>query len=855
MTTITQSDIGDITGMDDNMGWTFFVKEIRESDSGTGIVTTKKDRKYPIAGVLTVTLDPGPAAVIAPDGKTYSFTVPDDDSDLWSLIQAAVTIPPGTRHQELLDAVDAWLEVNANAWDSIPGKPAVVAAGADAAAARAVIGASGITVVNAKDYSAVGNDTNDDTAELASAATAAHAGNRLLIPAGTYKVTDVVDLSGQGLNAEGAGAEATIIKQYTSNKGGVVFGGDVSSSAQWGHLRGLAVVYNTTQTRAHTNSVGFLFPDGLQFSEVSELLVRGAHHGFQASGGGNESEFNNLFHTLRAYDCWRAFTFESGGSGSARQNLYASAPSRSSVWQILSCSDFSGEFTRTNLEHSTVRDVVINLTTGHDVSFRGLHMEGLSLNGRGFTTPDGNLSSALIRTTGQGILNIDQWTIDTCHFGAHMIIPSGLTRSGTTAHAQFNLMGFQQKVYGGHGLEVGDSVFLEGADVSTSNGYNGAHTVTAVGSDWVEFTVSGSPATPADVASGSDCIALNLGDQVCTAIDLFLAEGTAGKVHVGNLHMRDIRVIGATASRRQNMLRVLRAAGVDNHADVRIDNISFAGQRGGLWREPQKLVGFSRASNVGTLYFARPHNLHAASVLHVYGAGDSSFNGVYTTLTAVSRYAVQVASTGTNETLFSDNGTAIVRTFQIASVARTGNYATITTTGDHGLYSASDDNGIGLRVAIRASAATAYNTDDALIIDVPSTTTFKIRNVGTNQGTTSDSGSVMLIEGGLSTAALEDGTQPMGGVIRVGDLDEYAAVIEAGAVSANSTGDIRWLDVQRLDPARDVVELVGVSSRDGRLNYYAEPHTTNQVQFEVGNPTAGSITPANCFVRYRVVRS
>lgn len=139
MTTITQ-DVNDIAGVDDNTSWTFYTQAIRESDAGDAIISAKKVRKYPVAGVLTVELDPGPAVVLAADGKHYPFTVPDTDSQLWPLIQAAVTIPPSTTHQQLLDAVDAWLASHTDVWENIPDKPAVIAAGATAAEARAAIG-------------------------------------------------------------------------------------------------------------------------------------------------------------------------------------------------------------------------------------------------------------------------------------------------------------------------------------------------------------------------------------------------------------------------------------------------------------------------------------------------------------------------------------------------------------------------------------------------------------------------------------------------------------------------------------------------------------------------------------------
>lgn len=158
MTTITQSDIADVTGMDDNASWTFYTKYIRPSDSGTGIITTKKERKYPVAGVLTVSLDPGPAVVTAPDGNSYPFTVPATGSELWPLIQAAVTIPPATTHQQLVDAIDAWLAAH----------PAV-------------------TVTSVKDFGAVGNGVANDTAAIHAARDAAGVGGRVFFPPGfTY---------------------------------------------------------------------------------------------------------------------------------------------------------------------------------------------------------------------------------------------------------------------------------------------------------------------------------------------------------------------------------------------------------------------------------------------------------------------------------------------------------------------------------------------------------------------------------------------------------------------------------------------------------------------------------------------
>lgn len=99
--TITQP-VHDVTGSPDNSAWTF------SSVLRGSIVTTKTVDVLPVAGVLTVELEPGPATV-SHGGTTYHFEVPDTDSDLWSLIAASVAFPPGPSADAVGAAVDAYL--------------------------------------------------------------------------------------------------------------------------------------------------------------------------------------------------------------------------------------------------------------------------------------------------------------------------------------------------------------------------------------------------------------------------------------------------------------------------------------------------------------------------------------------------------------------------------------------------------------------------------------------------------------------------------------------------------------------------------------------------------------------------
>jgi hypothetical protein len=61
---------------------------------------------------------------------------------------------------------------------------------------------------------------------------------------------------------------------------------------------------------------------------------------------------------------------------------------------------------------------------------------------------------------------------------------TGITRSSSTATATI----------GSHSYEVGDKIFISGADQSE---YNGMHTITAVGATTIQFAVSGTPVSPA----------------------------------------------------------------------------------------------------------------------------------------------------------------------------------------------------------------------------------------------------------------------------------------------------------------------------------------------------------------------
>lgn len=107
--TITQN-VHDIGGVADTAPWRFS-SVLREGSDDNSIVTGRVVTVTPVAGVLTVELDPGPA-IVSVGERMFSFTVPETDSDLWSLIEVGLAVPVDTSAQLLASAIHAYLEAH-----------------------------------------------------------------------------------------------------------------------------------------------------------------------------------------------------------------------------------------------------------------------------------------------------------------------------------------------------------------------------------------------------------------------------------------------------------------------------------------------------------------------------------------------------------------------------------------------------------------------------------------------------------------------------------------------------------------------------------------------------------------------
>lgn len=108
MTVVVTGTVVDVTGRKDSREWRAWSPVYRQGPGGEIVTVTPQPVKV-VAGVVTIKLEPGPAVIENPDGQRYTVTVPDEDANLWDLIQLAAALPPVTTEQQIQDAVAAYL--------------------------------------------------------------------------------------------------------------------------------------------------------------------------------------------------------------------------------------------------------------------------------------------------------------------------------------------------------------------------------------------------------------------------------------------------------------------------------------------------------------------------------------------------------------------------------------------------------------------------------------------------------------------------------------------------------------------------------------------------------------------------
>lgn len=174
-----------------------------------------------------------------------------------------------------------------------------------------------------------------------------------------------------------------------------------------------------------------------------------------------------------------------------------------------------------------------------------------------------------------------------CHYVTNTNVGtiSSLTRSSSTAHAT---------TAAAHGYTTGDEVTIRGA---VENEYNGTFTITVIDTDEFEYTVTGSPATP---ATGT----LKHGLKFMT-VSCYIAQ----QPDPGNLSI-----------------------GVDP-----------AGRGDGTTRA---VTSVTRTGSVATVTTTAPHEYQTGQTVRIAGAAQTDYNGAFTiTVTGASTFTYTVPGT------------------------------------------------------------------------------------------------------------------------------------------------------------------------------------------------------------------
>lgn len=106
MATVTiTGGTGDAGALGDDRPWKLWAASYQPDGNG-GVITTRADREAnmlrPIAGALKFKAEAGIAAYLEnPDGHRWLITIPEVDTPLWDVIEAAVAYPPETAQESL----------------------------------------------------------------------------------------------------------------------------------------------------------------------------------------------------------------------------------------------------------------------------------------------------------------------------------------------------------------------------------------------------------------------------------------------------------------------------------------------------------------------------------------------------------------------------------------------------------------------------------------------------------------------------------------------------------------------------------------------------------------------------------
>lgn len=586
------------------------------------------------------------------------------------------------------------------------------------------------------------NDDNSD--QLQAAADYALANRRIMyLPSspdgGVYKTTREIIITNTvanqvkfgGIRGDGAG-KSRIIRQNQNGPVLVVRG-------QYWSLSDLTLGYWTNSLKTNATASCLYLPGFQANVNVSRIQLLNGYNGILGlpddSGNG---VFTCAFRSCLIYNNRRGIDWNSG-TGNSMVNIYIGAPDI--PYTEFAIRDLGGGSTwdQLNIEHSNFRSTPVQVRSD-STQFGLLNIEGNRImNGEGFFINTGGLTTfktlRMINNFWQG-------------YGA-----TSITRSGT--NATLTIDGMDNVRTGGHGFEVGDTIFVDGA---TDALYNGTKTILSVTTSNLTYGMSGTPAADAvvDLSGGSDYISVNRGSA--TSINtVFLTQGGGNSEFlVDALCIRDNRVISAKTANRNGLLVGNQAFGYLGR--VTVNGVGTGGPfepGSGQALAPINLAGSRRDGTNATLWTIQPHRLSTNDIAF-FLAGSPAFVGPgflqtssltnWTVLSVPTPHSFTVEHSGhaTDFIRETNGGFAYPITAKVVSYSRSGNIATITTDRVHNAKR-------GYKLGISRMSDGTFSTLTAVALSVSSTTNLTYRSVGSDVGTTAEAqGVIGVFDSGIS---------------------------------------------------------------------------------------------------------
>lgn len=639
-------------------------------------------------------------------------------------------------------------------------------------------------------FGAMPDDGNDDSVALQSAAN--YAINKricLYLPAGAsggiYHVTNTIVMTnaannrptGGGFRGDGIGRSRILHTGFNQPV--------VKMRGLGMQLSNLTVGYTYPQGNTNTSSYCIEFPGFNSMHSIHNVQTVNGYAGIMnTSDDSGYAMFSCTFQNITLENCDQGIDIVSG-SGNVFQNVYFSAYGLPSATRAVIDRAGSSVWNQLNIEHSNFRSCPFTLQSDGGM-IGNLHYEGIRV-----------FNSEPLINLSESAVPIEHWTIINSYFNGHML--SAITRVGTNATATVNDLG---DAISGHGIAVGDTIYVQGA---TDALYNGAKLILSVTSSNFTFGMSGTPAADAVVnyAGGYDYLSANRGTasaSLSALADTTLYGGST--LLIRSLSVRDNRVINAASANRNGLLILNETNGKRARAFVdSFETASLFEPQIGRYLAANPVVAASVSGGVGTFYTGQPHWLATNELAYVQAntAGVRTSTN-WTVLTTPTAYSFTVPITSSDVAFTREVGGGFVA--QVAALvtnrSRTGNIATAYCDRPHGLK-------VGYKCAIHNSTDSSFNNTAAAAISVPSSYIFTYRSVGSDSAATNETQAIVTVyDAGISGFLM---TSTHTGLKKFADLFDVIVATSSNTLASgsadsftNTVNGLRIGDVVRLAP-------------------------------------------------------